>query len=132
MNMTLFFSTINRNLMQSFTRFDFNTCHMNYLYSKVIWCLSVCLSFNNSKTGEPIGLKLIACLLLGPRMVLGFKKSGSGYRFAEKPEKNRFSMVFHKWSFALFLKLYREYLGSWEGRSPIQPPTPLNASGEVR
>ena len=50
-----------------------------YPYYKVIGCLSVCLYvclsvclwLNNSKTAEPIGLKLIECLLLGPRMVLG-------------------------------------------------------------
>ena len=42
-----------------------------YPYYKVIGCLSVCLWLNNSKTAEPIGLKLIACLLLGPGMVLG-------------------------------------------------------------
>ena len=34
-------------------------------------CMSVCLWLNNSKTAEPIGLKLIACVLLGPWMVLG-------------------------------------------------------------
>ena len=45
-------------------------------YYKVIRdfvCISlyVCLWLNNSKTAEPIGLKLIACVLLGPWMVLG-------------------------------------------------------------
>ena len=52
--------------------------------------MSVCLWLNNSKTAEPIGLKLIACVLLGPWMVLGYKKTGSGYRFAGKPEKTGF------------------------------------------
>ena len=33
-------------------------------------CLYVCLRLNNSRMAEPIGLKLIACLLLGPGMVL--------------------------------------------------------------
>ena len=35
--------------------------------------MSVCLWLNNSKTAEPIGLKLMACLLFGPGMVLGLK-----------------------------------------------------------
>ena len=35
----------------------------------------VCLRLNNSKTAGPIVLKLIACVLLGPWMVLGFKKN---------------------------------------------------------
>ena len=38
-------------------------------------CMSVCLRLNNSKMAEPIGLKLIVCLLLGPGMVLGYKKT---------------------------------------------------------
>ena len=41
---------------------------MYYPYYKVIGCMSVCLLLNNSKTAAPIGLKLIACLLLGPEM----------------------------------------------------------------
>ena len=55
--------------------------------------MSVCLKLNNSKTAEPMGLKLIACLLLGPGMVLGYKNSGSGSRFAGKPEKLVFNDV---------------------------------------
>ena len=93
--------------------------------------VSTCVSFNNSKTAEPIGLKLIACVLLGPWMVIGYKKSGSGYRFAGKPEKPGFEWLFIN-RVSRFFWNYREYLGSWEGRSPIQPPTPLDASGEVR
>ena len=53
-------------------------CTFNYKHLSIILtlklmyiCLSVCLWLNNSKTAEPIGLKLIECLLLGPGMVLG-------------------------------------------------------------
>ena len=52
------------------------------------------LWLNNSKTAEPIGLKLIACLLVGLGMVLGLKKSGSSYQFAGKPEKTGFQCFF--------------------------------------
>ena len=71
---------------------------------------------------EPIGLKLIACLLLGPGMVLELKKSGSGYRFAGKPEKTGFQWLFINGVSRFFLN-YREYLGRGQ---PLKLPKDQN------
>ena len=94
-------------------------------------CVSACLWLNNSKTAEPIGLKLIACLLLGLGMVLGEK-----IRLPVRWKTKKLVLVLSRSPIncenqtrKYFFQNYREYLGGWEGHSSFQPPI---ASGKVR
>ena len=64
----------------------------------------VCVRLNNSKTAEPIRLKLLACLLLGPGMVLGQKNLDPVTGSPENRKKPVFNGVSYM-EFRAFLKL---------------------------